>query len=63
MFKSLRGTKEISGSKYQTISRNIKLNRNDTETFGFKWKWAEEAPSEDIEFLIKQKGLKGIENG
>lgn len=63
MFRSLRGTKEISGSKYQTISRNIKLNRNDTETFGFKWKWAEEAPSEDIEFLIKQKGLKGIENG
>lgn len=63
MFRSLRGTKEISGSKYQTISRNIKLNRNDTETFGFKWKWAEEAPSKDIEFLIKQKGLKGIENG
>lgn len=63
MFRSLRGTKEISGSKYQTISRNIKLNRNDTETFGFKWKWAEEASSEDIEFLIKQKGLKGIENG
>lgn len=63
MFRSLRGTKEISGSKYQTISRNIKLNRNDTETFGFKRKWAEEAPSEDIEFLIKQKGLKGIENG
>ena len=60
IYESLRGTAPISGQSYQTIQRNIALNRNDTETFGYKWKYADEASNEDLLKLIEKKKQSSI---
>ena len=59
LFPSLRSTgKEIKNTStgYMTIARNMKLNLNDTETFGYKWKYSDLAPKEDLYKLLELKG-------
>nr|DAM79954.1 MAG TPA: hypothetical protein [Caudoviricetes sp.] len=34
----------------------MKLNLNDTETFGYKWKYSDLAPKEDLYKLLELKG-------
>lgn len=59
LFPSLRSTVKEVGNKstdYLTIARNMKLNLNDTETFGYKWKYSDLAPKEDLYKLLELKG-------
>lgn len=59
LFPSLRSTAKEVGNKstdYLTIARNMKLNLNDTETFGYKWKYSDLAPKEDLYKLLELKG-------
>jgi len=59
LFPSLRSAgKEIKNTStgYLTIARNMKLNLNDTETFGYKWKYSDLAPKEDLYKLLELKG-------
>ena len=59
LFPSLRSAgKETKNTStgYLTIARNMKLNLNDTETFGYKWKYSDLAPKEDLYKLLELKG-------